>query len=98
MADDTRTFSGVADAKISDEPKLSDPVFTNRPNSSRIAYVLAIGGALFMALGLVLVVGSQFSPKFRFAVMRLEDSILPLLLIGVGLVFLGWLLRPVYIR
>ncbi|MCE9527867.1 MAG: hypothetical protein K8R36_17630 [Planctomycetales bacterium] len=68
------------------------------PNSSRIPYVMAAGGTLFMALGLFLFIGSQLSAELRFAVIGLGDNILPLLFIGAGLVILGWLLRPVYIR
>jgi hypothetical protein len=59
---------------------------------------MMVGGALFMTLGLFLLIGSQLSAAFRFAIMGLGDSILPLLFIGAGLVIFGWLLRPVYIR
>jgi hypothetical protein len=67
-------------------------------NGSRVAYLMAAGGVLFTTLGFVLLVGAQLSAEFRFAIMGLGDSILPLLGIGVCLLFFGWLLRPVYIR
>lgn len=67
-------------------------------NGSRLAYLIAAGGVLFTTLGLFLLVGSQLSAEFRFAIIGLGDSIIPFLFIGVALLFFGWLLRPVYFR